>query len=190
MSVKPPALKEGRATEPAGRRRSWLRREVATFLAHDEGRQVLYLFRMMKNRSVPTNAVLPHIVYENVAEAIEWLTRVFGFREHFRYGDPTQPQGAQISFGDAWFMLDAERPGRQAPKNLGSRSQYLTVFIENVDEQFERVKAAGAKIVEELNEPIYGERQFAVEDLGGHVWLFSKHVRDMDPAEWGAIVKG
>ncbi len=42
----------------------------------------------MRNRSVPVDTVLPHVAYGNVDEAIEWLTRVFGFREHYRYGEP------------------------------------------------------------------------------------------------------
>jgi uncharacterized glyoxalase superfamily protein PhnB len=43
---------------------------------------------MMQNGSVPANVLLPHLVYEDVAEVIAWLARVFGFREHYRYGDP------------------------------------------------------------------------------------------------------
>jgi len=57
-----------------------------------------------------------------------------------------------------------------------------------VDAQFEKVKSAGAKIIEELNETIYGERQFGVEDLEGHHWLFSRHARDVSPDEWGARI--
>jgi hypothetical protein len=30
---------------------------------------------MLRNRSVPTDVVLPHIIYENVAEALAWLTK-------------------------------------------------------------------------------------------------------------------
>jgi hypothetical protein len=64
---------------------------------------------MLKNRSVPTDAVLPHITYENVAEAIVWLTGAFGFVEHYCYGQPVA--GAQMSLGRAWIMLSGARPG-------------------------------------------------------------------------------
>ena len=57
----------------------------------------------MQNRSVPCDTVLPHLVYEDVDAAIEWLTRTLGFREHFRYGDPTQ--GAQLLLGRACVMV-------------------------------------------------------------------------------------
>ena len=58
---------------------------------------------MLKNRSVPTDILLPHIVYRDVAEAIDWLSKVFGFVEHYRYSDPVQ--GAQMHLGNAWVML-------------------------------------------------------------------------------------
>jgi uncharacterized glyoxalase superfamily protein PhnB len=60
--------------------------------------------------------------------------------------------------------------------------------VDDVDAHCERAKLAGAKIVEDLHETAYGERQYGVEDLEGHHWLFSRHARDVDPAEWGATV--
>jgi hypothetical protein len=40
-----------------------------------------------KNRSVPTDTMVAHVVYEDVAKAIAWLDRAFGFQEQLRYGD-------------------------------------------------------------------------------------------------------
>jgi uncharacterized glyoxalase superfamily protein PhnB len=40
---------------------------------------------VISNRSVPTDAVLPHIDYRDVEEAISCLSRAFGFVEHYRY---------------------------------------------------------------------------------------------------------
>jgi uncharacterized glyoxalase superfamily protein PhnB len=140
----------------------------------------------MRNRSVPADIILPHLVYQDVAAAIDWLTRVFGFTEHFRYGDPAQ--GAQMHFGDAWIMLSVARPGRSSPAQAGVWTQMLSVFVDDVDGHFEKVKSAGAKIVEDLNETMYGERQFVAEDIEGHPWLFARHARDVSPEEWGAVV--
>jgi uncharacterized glyoxalase superfamily protein PhnB len=132
---------------------------------------------------------LPHVVYSDVAEAIAWLTKTFGFSEHYRYGEPGGPvSGAQMHLGDAWIMLQRARPGRATPAELGYATQSLTVFVEEVDAHFQRAKFAGARIVEDLNETVYGERQYGVEDLAGHHWLFSKHARDLSPSEWGATV--
>ncbi len=140
----------------------------------------------MKNRSVPTDTVLPHIIYQNVTDALAWLTRTFGFTEHYRYGEPVS--GAQVYLGKACIMLKSARSGGASPAQLGHQTQYLTVFVDDVDGHYERTKSAGARIVEELNETCYGERQYGVVDLDGHHWLFSQHARDLSPAEWGATI--
>jgi uncharacterized glyoxalase superfamily protein PhnB len=128
------------------------------------------------------------LTYQNVATAIDWLTRIFGFEEHYRYGPPEAPQGAQMHLGQAWIMLTSSRPGRSSPAQVGCYTQSLTVFVEDVDAHFARVKSSGARICEELHETMYGERQYGVEDLEGHHWLFSHHARDISPDEWGAIL--
>ncbi len=143
---------------------------------------------MIKNRSVPTNIQIAHLVYENPAQAIEWLTKTFGFVEHFRYGPPDEPEGAQMHLGDAWIMLRSVRPGMGTPAQLGGATQSVMIFVEDVDQHFKRSKAAGATIVEELHITEYGERQYAVDDLDQHRWVFSRHDRDVDPREWGAHV--
>lgn len=141
---------------------------------------------MKSNRSVPTSTLLPHIVYQNLPEACDWLVRVFGFTEHYHYGDPVS--GIQMYLHDAYVMLHGPRPGAKSPALLGYGTQMLTIFTADVEAHYQRSKKAGVKIWEELHETVYGERQYGVEDLDGHRWLFSQHARDVDPREWGATV--
>jgi uncharacterized glyoxalase superfamily protein PhnB len=141
---------------------------------------------MIENRSVPAGTVLPHIEYQDVAEAINWLTRTFSFSEHYRYGEPIS--GAQMHLGNAWIMLRQARPGSASPAELGYGTQSLTVFVDDVDAHFLTAKSGGCKIVEDLHETEYGERQYGAEDLEGHHWLFSRHARDVSPADWGATI--
>jgi predicted enzyme related to lactoylglutathione lyase len=141
---------------------------------------------MIENRSVPPDTILPHVHYQDLAEAIAWLTKAFGFAEHYHYGDPLS--GAQIHFGNAWIMLKQASPDCQSPAQLGYGTQSLSVFVDDVDAHFQRAKAAGAKILEEPHETVYGEFQYAAEDLDGHHWLFSRHARDLSPDEWGATL--
>jgi uncharacterized glyoxalase superfamily protein PhnB len=141
---------------------------------------------MIKNRSVPADIVLPHVVYRDVDQAVAWLGEAFGFSEHYRYGEP--PSGAQLGLGNAWIMVRKAREGSASPTQLGFGTQSLTVFVEDVDGLFRRAQTAGAKIVEEPHETEYGEYQFAAEDLDGHHWLFARHARDVTPEAWGAKV--
>ncbi|HEX4320759.1 MAG TPA: VOC family protein [Acidobacteriaceae bacterium] len=142
----------------------------------------------MMNRSVPTDTCLPHVMYACIPDAIAWLGRVFGFEEHYRYGDPRGPvSGAQVYAGKAVVMLSRAR-GFKVPAQLGHGTAYLTIFLDDVDAHYDRTRAEGAKIVEPLHETVYGERQYAAEDLEGHRWLFSQHARDLSPEDWGARV--
>jgi uncharacterized glyoxalase superfamily protein PhnB len=141
---------------------------------------------MIHNRSVPTDILLPHIVYKNVAAAIAWLSQAFGFAEHYRYGNPDDPSGAQMYLGKAYIMVRGARSGSSSPAHCGYTTQSLTVFVDDVEAHYKKAKSAGAKIVEELNQTEYGEFQFGVEDLEGHHWLFARHARDASPEAWGA----
>jgi uncharacterized glyoxalase superfamily protein PhnB len=143
---------------------------------------------MVTNRSVPADTVLPHLTYRDVAVASAWLAATFGFTEHYRYGPPSAPSGAQMYLDNAWVMLDVADPGQKTPAELGYGTQSLTVFVANVKAHYEKAKSAGAMIVEDLHETIYGERQYGARDLDGHHWLFSAHARDVSPAEWGATI--
>ena len=138
------------------------------------------------NRSVPTDSMLAHLVYRDVAKASHWLTRVFGFVEDYRYGDPVS--GVQMHLGSALIMLTGPRNGTESPTTLGFNTQTLTLFVKDVDAHFARSKDQGAHIWEDLHETVYGERQYGVKDLDSHRWLFSQHAHDVDPAAWGATV--
>ena len=141
---------------------------------------------MIQNRSVPADVLLSHVIYQNLPEAIAWLTKAFGFLEHFRYGEPVS--GAQLILGRVCIMVRQAKPGQSSPTQLGYGTQSLTVFVEDVDGHYRRAKKLGAKIVEEPHETEYGEYQFGVEDIDGHHWLFARHAHDMSPEKWGARI--
>jgi uncharacterized glyoxalase superfamily protein PhnB len=147
----------------------------------DAGRDRL---RVVNNRSVPVDTLLPHVVYQDLAAAIAWLEQAFGFAEHFRYGDG--PSGAQMRAGRGYIMVRATR-GEASPAQLGYGTQSVSVFVDDVDGHCARSRAAGATIVEEPHETEYGEYQYAVLDLDGHHWVFSRHARDLAPEDWGGV---
>jgi len=141
---------------------------------------------VISNRSVSTDTVLPHIMYRELDGAILWLSNAFGFVEHYRYGNPIS--GAQMRAGNAFIMLKQAERACATPKELGFGTQSLTIFIEDVETHYEKAKSAGVAILEDLHETVYGELQYAVEDLDGHHWLFSRHARDVSPDQWGATL--
>lgn len=109
-------------------------------------------------------------------------------RRAFRYGGVGKDtSGVQVHLGNAWIVLTRPRGRWASPAQTGQATQSLTVFTED-ERHFERAKAEGAQIIEDLHVTEYGELQCGVVDLEGHHWLFSRHANDVAPSEWGARV--
>ncbi|MFC4812155.1 VOC family protein [Paenibacillus sp. GCM10023250] len=146
---------------------------------------------MIANRSVPVSAILPHVYYEDVAAALSWLREAFGFEERYRFSLPDGTvHGALVQLGDAHVMLKSLTHAAASPARIGGYTQNVMLFVEEIDAHFARAEAAGARITEPLNDTEYGERQYVAEDLEGHPWMFAKHVRDVAPEAWGAVIAG
>jgi uncharacterized glyoxalase superfamily protein PhnB len=131
---------------------------------------------------------MPHLLYENVGQALTWLSEAFGFSEHYRYVGPDgSVSNAQMYLGNAWIMLGSSSPGDPVARG-GRPPQSPVVFVTDVDAHFERARRAGAKIIAAPADSLFGERQYGAEDVEGHHWYFSQHVRDVSPEEWGAVL--
>ena len=142
----------------------------------------------MKNRSVPVDTILPHVTYRDLPAAIDWLVKHFGFVEQYHYIDTTSGKiaGAQLRLSNAYIMAHASKAKASTPAELGYNLQSLTIFFDDVDAHYRKVKSSGIRLVEQLHETVYGELQYAVQDLEGHLWIFSQHAKDLSPDQWGA----
>jgi uncharacterized glyoxalase superfamily protein PhnB len=128
--------------------------------------------------------ITPHLFYDDVAAAIDWLVKAFGFTIRLRM---TDKDGAvvhgDLEMAESLVMvgLASEGAGRESPQSLGGKvSQRLYVFVDDVDSHYQRALNAGAKVMGEPKEQFYGDRVYEVEDLEGHRWKFAQHVRDVD----------
>src|SRR6476469_2028484 len=133
-----------------------------------------------QNRSAPPSSVTPVLTYPDVAEAVEWLTDVFGFVEHVRIGD----HRAQLGFGDGAIVVADASHGRAEPTSE-DRTHSVLIRVASVDNHHERTRAAGARILNDPTTHMYGERQYSAMDLAGHMWTFTESVTDLEPEEWG-----
>jgi uncharacterized glyoxalase superfamily protein PhnB len=139
------------------------------------------------NRSAPMATVVPVLIYDDVAKAIDWLCGAFGFRERLRApGRDGRISHAQLAVAEGTLMIGLKN-GPFTPPHPGEVAQYVIVHVEDVDEHFRRAKEFGAGIVTTPSDMPFGERQYTAEDLAGHRWTFSQHVADVAPEDWGAI---
>jgi PhnB protein len=133
-------------------------------------------------------AVTPYLLYEDVAAALEWLTRAFGFREQLRYadGDGTVTH-AEMTVDGGSFMLGDPGPDYRNPNRLGGVTQLVHVYVDDVDAHFARARGAGATILAEPRDQEYGDRRYEAADPEGHHWSFAHRVRDVAASDWGAV---
>jgi uncharacterized glyoxalase superfamily protein PhnB len=141
---------------------------------------------MVVNRSAPRATVVPILVYEDVEKAIEWLCSVCGFSERLRAAAPGGiVTHAQLEIAEGAIMLGRQGAEFRAPRP-DEVNQYVAVHVDDVDRHYERARQSGAKILKAPTNMPFGERQYTVEDPGGHRWTFSQSVADVAPEEWGA----
>ncbi len=142
---------------------------------------------MVVNRSAPTAVVVPVLIYEDVAAAVDWLHGAFGFEERLRApGRDGRIVHAQLVVAGGAIMLG--RAGAEfRPPTPGVVHQYVHVRIEGLDEHHARAVSFGARILHEPVDMPFGERQYVAEDPAGHRWTFTESVADVPPDAWGAI---
>jgi PhnB protein len=123
-------------------------------------------------------------VYQDVAGALDWLSSAFGFSGRLRFAGPDgRASHAEMEIDDGVIMLGGPGKDYRNPKRPGGVTQLVHVYVDDVDDHFERAKEAGATIVNEPEDQSYGDRYIA-EDLEGHRRTFSQHVRDVAPDQW------
>ena len=131
--------------------------------------------------------IAPYLLYEDVPAALEWLTGAFGFRERLRFtGEDGTVNHAEMEFADGVIMLGDPGEGYRNPKRSGSVTVQMHVYVDDADAHCERARAAGATIRGEPMDKEYGDRSYSAIDPEGHLWMFSQHLRDVTPADWGA----
>ena len=139
---------------------------------------------MKPNRSIPSDVVIPVLVYPDVREAVDWLAKAFGFEERLQIGESHR---SQLRFGDgAVIVADVRR--EQRPPRAGEVTHMVMVRVDDARAHCERARQHGARILMEPTDFEYGERQYTAEDPAGHWWTFSETLEDVDPATWGGIL--
>jgi uncharacterized glyoxalase superfamily protein PhnB len=137
--------------------------------------------RVPRNRSAPPCSVVMVLTYPDVADAVDWLTRVFGFVEHVRIGD----HRAQLGFGDGAVIVADASHGRRVPGADDTSTHSVMVRVDDLDAHYQRTLSAGAGVLAEPADHPYGERQYAAVDPAGHHWTFTQSVADIAPEDWG-----
>ncbi|MEX2015404.1 MAG: VOC family protein [Candidatus Hydrogenedentales bacterium] len=136
------------------------------------------------------DALIPHLIVDNCAEAITFYKKAFGAVEITRAAEPDGHRivHAEIRIdGKAVFLCDdfPERWGgkRRTPSALGGTPVTIHRFVEDCDAAIHLAQLAGAEVTMPPRDMFWGDRYASVKDPFGHSWTFATHVRDLSPEE-------
>lgn len=125
---------------------------------------------------MPVDVMIPVLGYDNVPQAIDWLTRVFGFTERWRVGD----HRAQLAVTPTSAVAIVEQPGKYEPNG-----DHVMIRVKDIETHYQRATQGGAEIVAALANFPYGEKQYAARDHVGRGWVFTESIQDVAPEDWG-----
>ncbi|MGW0501087.1 VOC family protein [Streptomyces sp. NPDC003007] len=131
--------------------------------------------------------VVVELAYVDPDHAVDWLVHAFGFRLLLKQPASGGIHHADLDTGGGVVMV--RRTGERHTGACAGRHtcKQVIVWVPDVDAHFTHAEAAGADIVQPPTDKPWGLRQYLVRDPEGHLWEFTRHLRDVPPGEWGAV---
>lgn len=132
------------------------------------------------------HTLTPFLTVRDASKAIDFYKKAFGAQER---GVAKGPDGkvmhAEVQIGDSVIMLADEFPdfGALSPESVGGSSSGLHIYVNNVDEAFDRAVKAGAHVEMPVMDQFWGDRYGKLKDPFGHKWSIATHIKDMSADE-------
>jgi uncharacterized glyoxalase superfamily protein PhnB len=130
----------------------------------------------MTDDKTPPPQVWPSLRARDARALIRFLVDAFGFEETVVYGDGDVVEHAQLSWppgGGVMLGSVREKPDDRWPQPPGTVCAY--VVTDEPDALRDRAVAAGAELIQDIEDTDYGSRGFAVRDPEGNRWSFGTY---------------
>jgi PhnB protein len=127
--------------------------------------------------------IYPRLAYEDERAALDYLVRVFQFREiREARTDFGENMLAWLRVGDGVVMIgraNAEIHRIHSPRELGHTTVQMMVYVQDIDQHYAHAVAEGAEITMPIEDAFYGERRYEATDAEGHRWHFGERHADI-----------
>lgn len=119
-------------------------------------------------------SIAPYLSYPDVDAALRFLSTAFGFEVSVRWEEAGVVQHAEVTWAGSTVMLGTGED-QVGPVSNRSVGHGIYVVVEDVDEHYERARAAGAHVVFPPEDTPWGTRRYRVLDLEGREWSFGSY---------------
>jgi uncharacterized glyoxalase superfamily protein PhnB len=117
--------------------------------------------------------VIPVLPYVDIRAAHDFLVDVIGLESGGLIEHEGRVVHGEVRAGDRRFWLHESAGALASPIEAGVRTGGIVLHVSDVDEHYERVKAAGATILRPPTDEDYGQREYGVRDPEGHDWYIA-----------------
>lgn len=128
----------------------------------------------------------PYFIVSDAPKAIAFYIKAFDATERVRLADQSaKVMHAEIRIGSATLMLADEFPdmGYRSPQSIGGSPVSVLLYVTDVDAQFKKAIAAGAKEIMPVQDQFDGDRRGTLLDPFGHIWLLATKKEDISLEE-------
>ena len=129
--------------------------------------------------------IIPYLYYPDATEALDFLVTAFGFEVKSAFRNAAgNVLTAELSIGEGVVMIGPgmDAYGTRAVSDPDWASTRIFVRVDDVESHYERSRAAGARIVSELQLHQFSHhRLYVAADCGGQQWIFAEPVDDSTP---------
>ena len=127
--------------------------------------------------------IVPQLPYQDIRAALEFLERAFGFRE-IPTARLVSAAGviahSLVEFGGGVIGIGTQGAHRAVSPMRGSvESQYISVYVDDIDTHYERARDAGAQIASAPHASGRAHRAYEALDPEGHRWRFVQPMREV-----------
>lgn len=134
--------------------------------------------------------LIPYLTVMDATKALEFYQEAYGFSKGtVMKGDKGEIQHAEMLYQDQVIIMFSPESLATTPDSPPCRSPKhskmhvpinLYVYAFNVDELFERARDAGAKVVQEPSDMVWGDRIAQFEDPDGYRWTFATNKKNFN----------
>jgi len=126
----------------------------------------------------------PYMILKDVKSALEFYEYAFGFKTRMVIPDKNgNIMHAEIVHKDGVLMVGSESPEHNmlSAKSLNGSPVSFYLYVDNIDEFFNKAKTAGAEMLSSLKNQFWGDRTCTFQCPEGYHWTFAQNVADFDP---------
>ena len=133
-----------------------------------------------------------YLTVKNAHEAIEFYQKAFGMEVFIKLLDPQgEVAHSELGLGDIYVGVSEQSDswGNATPEMLGGSPILLSLEVEDTDEFVSKAVAAGAEVVEPVDDQFYGARSGRIRDPYGFSWIIMTTTKVMSQEEMQAAME-